>query len=862
LDPKGQDELKQDVADQKDSSGDDSQPGIAGATTQTADTGCFKKPHASGDEATGQKSDQASKRRRNDQTAQQTELLADFQAFESDWVETTDQDEHKAVADQKKRAINLWNDVRRVIGVDAKVADVVAEKLGKGLVPPIFHAYCAVYRKMCVEENTEENARVSMEKIELLRPEIIDVRDEVNFESHPFAQIASIPASEQGSDTLLDEGLTNVYDEKNLGSHPSKDIAKIITGTRGSGILSDGEFIKEASFFDSDEMAQWKISDRDLGTSWVFSQDWTETVCQLLNADAEMVGADVEVTKVHSDFNMGNVKGTSATHLITRRLSRGVVAECLNMAPADTLAIVGNPGIGKSWTLIYALQQLLLRKGACVLFFMAKSATALACIRRDDALYVWEAGMTKAKSDLFDCENVWVLLDPEEATKQSTGFVTGQRRLLYAASNNKKHFANDVRKKNALALHYMSPFDDEELRAALPHMLPPSSRRNIEWIMVFHWAGKVGNLPRWLLTKAQFEGRLEDVDLAVTEMNPALVQKILNSDGLSEGQVNLPGTLFAVSAERVWNKDVGKPMEIGYDGEEGVIYTKPSLKLMNEDVFKKVVGANREAVLSYWGAISNSERSEMGEAVEDLVWQVLRYRCLFQTWSMSSRKFVQFRYPNLTNVSKTRTGCTMADLKGVFASGNELARMAPGTALIDFAGPGRRVYQATVSANHSMPLVGLQKLLEAAGYMEVQNGKYVMVDDSKLPNLDFYWIVPREKFGAWKDTKTVRDEQVGRALETYVDQFVLSLDVEPPSASNIAAFLGSHPDWTGGNVVLAGVIPTEDGDRCNTDTEKSWAKTKCQRRHYLLPHQRRKPWKGKACSCHLFTDSNCFLPMV
>jgi hypothetical protein len=54
----------------------------------------------------------------------------------------------------------------------------------------------------------------------------------------------------------------------------------------------------------------------------------------------------------------------------------------------------------------------------------------------------------------------------------------------------------------------------------------------------------------------------------------------------------------------------------------------------------------------------------------------------------------------------------------------------------------------------------------------------------------------------------VRDEQVGRALETYVDQFVLSLDVEPPSASDIAALLGSHPDWTGGNVVLAGVIPT------------------------------------------------------
>jgi hypothetical protein len=552
---------------------------------------------------------------------------------------------------------------------------------------------------------------------------------------------------------------TNVCDEKNLGSRPSKDIAKIIAGTTGSGILSDGRFIKETSFFDPAEMARWKISDRDLRDNWTFSKDWTETVCQLLNADAEMVGADVEVTEVDSDFNMGNVKETSATHLFTRKLSRGVVAECLNMAPADTLAIVGNPGIGKSWTLIYALQQLLLRKGACVLFFMAKSGTALACMRRNSAVYVWEAGMMEAKSDLFDCEDVWVLLDPIEATKGSTGFVSGRRRLLYAASNCNAHFANDVRKKNALALHYLSPFDDEELQAAVPIM---TGKEKFDEI-VFNWASKVGNLPRWLLTEVQFEGRLRDVDLAIGTLSPKLVKKILQSNGLSDGKVNLPGTVFALSASREWNEDIGEPEQIGYDGE-GVIYTKPSLSLMNGYVFDKVAGENREAVLSYWCAISNSDRSKMGEAVENLVWQDLRDRCLFQTWSMSSRKFVQFWYPNLTNISKTRTGCTMADLKGVFASGNELARMAPGTALIDFAGPGRRVYQATVSADHSMSLVGLQKLLEAAGYMEVQNGKYVMVDDSKLPNLDFYWVVPRENFGAWKDKKIQRQCETSKSV--------------------------------------------------------------------------------------------------
>jgi hypothetical protein len=396
--------------------------------------------------------------------------------------------------------------------------------------------------------------------------------------------------------------------------------------------------------------------------------------------------------------------------------------------------------------------------------------------------------MTVANSDLFRLETVWVLLDPIEGTKGSSKVISGQRRLLYAASNNKAHFTNDVRKRNALALHYLSPFDDGELQAALPHMLPKSE--DFDDKTVFDWASKVGNLPRYLLRVYEFERRLKDIDVAfVCKLSPELAKNILESDGLSDGLVNLPGTLFALSAYREWDEDIGEPVEIGYDGEVGVIYTTPSLKLMNKHVFEKVTGTNRKKILSYWGILSNSERSSMGEAKEDLVWQDLQDCCLFRTWSMSSQKLAE--YPTQT-ISVTRTGCIMADLANVFSNDNKLVRMEPGTALIDFAGPGRRVYQATVSADHSMLLAGLQKLLKAAGYMEFTGKKHMMILDPSLPKLDFYWVVPYDNFGAWKVKKcsrTVQDEQVNLALKTYVNQFVLNMDVESPSAANMEEFL-------------------------------------------------------------------------
>ena len=107
----------------------------------------------------------------------------------------------------------------------------------------------------------------------------------------------------------------------------------------------------------------------------------------------------------------------SGCNLMTRRLSRGVVADCFAKSEeCRTYAMVGNPGIGKSWTLIYALQQALLYENACVMLCFQQDKMAIVCLRRNNKIYVWrnDDPSEPCSSNLFRNSNVLVLLDPRK----------------------------------------------------------------------------------------------------------------------------------------------------------------------------------------------------------------------------------------------------------------------------------------------------------------------------------------------------------------------------------------------------------------------------------------------------------------
>jgi hypothetical protein len=101
---------------------------------------------------------------------------------------------------------------------------------------------------------------------------------------------------------------------------------------------------------------------------WHYVEIHADVAAHLVNEKAQMLGHGVEATKVTGlmgldDFDRDATGGPF--FLLTRPESRGVVASCF--AFGATTAIIGSPGIGKSWNLLYALQQALLYDNATVL---------------------------------------------------------------------------------------------------------------------------------------------------------------------------------------------------------------------------------------------------------------------------------------------------------------------------------------------------------------------------------------------------------------------------------------------------------------------------------------------------------------
>ena len=198
--------------------------------------------------------------------------------------------------------------------------------------------------------------------------------------------------------------------------------------------------------------------------------------------------------------------------MLTRRFSRGVVASCFGSSkPGSSLAITGSPGTGKSWTLVYALQQALLYENACVLVFLQKENVDHLYIRKGKQIFAWERyGQSRAVSALFRSSNVLVLLDPKEATEEGAKYAAGERMLIFAASNNTKHFANEIYKVQDDPERYLSPFTENELKVSLPLMLAVDDQTwNLE--QALEWAKIVGRLPRYLLAEKRFNARKDQL---------------------------------------------------------------------------------------------------------------------------------------------------------------------------------------------------------------------------------------------------------------------------------------------------------------------------------------------------------------
>jgi hypothetical protein len=399
--------------------------------------------------------------------------------------------------------------------------------------------------------------------------------------------------------------------------------------------------------------------------------------------------------------------------------------------PGSVHAIVGSPGIGKSWSLIYALQQALLFKNACVLFCFQKVGNAWVCIRNNGHIYVWKMEYplflkNDCVSYLFKNGNVLALLDPKESTEyEGASYNGGRRQLIFAASNNVRHFSSLLGKETGRAKRILNPFSDNEIRAALPFVVDRKTDMERYTDVIMDRAKVVGNLLRYLIDEAKFEDRKIDQKKFIENVAGRRIdlESILSWNGMSEKKGHVPGTIYVVSI-RETNFGDDNPVNVGYDGDLIKDYWDMAISPISPMIKGEVIKEWRAQILSYFNKFGARDHSKMGLTVEDLFWEDLKKGVIMKCWKISygnkdrdfelfntaSGAFYKFdihdEEDSFANARQdllpftTITNATIRDLatKVFLAETRTVCRMLECGKSLDMAGNGKNVFQVKVNA--------------------------------------------------------------------------------------------------------------------------------------------------------------------
>jgi hypothetical protein len=598
---------------------------------------------------------------------------------------------------------------------------------------------------------------------------------------------------------------------------PNSDVIQLSAAT-----VTPGECIKDANndgeialeeemsfipaFFNQHGAGHFYV--KDMAVQWSFSSLYTQIVTDLVNAPAEMVGEDIEVTKLLQPLAVDDCSGCN---LITRRLSRGVVSDCLAKSQRrSTYAIVGNPGIGKSWTLIYALQQALLYENVCILLCFQKDGMAITCIRRNNKIYVWRSNnggwKSSFDSNLFRNSNILALLDPLESAKGGAAYTEGPRMMMIAASNNEKHVST-IGKFTGDYARILNCYSNVEMTISLPFMIEDSAPL-LQMDQVMKRAMEVGNLPRYVLKESLFKERQRQTVNAIESLKRKEVKDIMTFDGINRSNNTVPGCIFEVSVNlhtisgmneasdddqsyEYKTNDIHYMEKVGYDGQLVPDYGNRVVSIISKHVLNGIVNLSRDYVLSFWGITSTGKRSEMGSNVEDLLWKDLQkpYRMRkFLMMKQADKKLNANSEQMYLDVGKChyidKVSFNQVSLgKEVFDAVSVVAKMKKNEALIDFAGPGHQVYQVTVSPSHSLSINGLRELFLVTGHLENKGGiLQISKNAAKIGQISYYWVVPEGQESHWKSKvpRTIKKDPVlSKCLNNFVNQYVLVMDTEP-----------------------------------------------------------------------------------
>jgi hypothetical protein len=173
----------------------------------------------------------------------------------------------------------------------------------------------------------------------------------------------------------------------------------------------------------------------------------------------------------------------------------------------------------------------------------------------------------------------------------------------------------------------------------------------------------------------------------------------------------------------------------------------------------------RKSILTLWGRKDAADMITMGHECENLVWHDL----VSETPISLPQQRLESDSPSTLNFNFSRHGLSlmgeatalaMPRLSSIFASENVVANFNRNFPVIDFAGPGKRVFQVTVANSHTKKMQVLDVLM-GAGFITKDGESYTWSDPVPQEKLEWYWIVPPFNFKKWGSKKRTQFYKTG-----------------------------------------------------------------------------------------------------
>ena len=317
---------------------------------------------------------------------------------------------------------------------------------------------------------------------------------------------------------------------------------------------------------------------------------------------------------------------------------------------------------------------------------------------------------------------------------------------------------------------------------------------------------QVGPLIRYIVDGKLCKERVAKIESAVHHLGDGDKERrmlsILEAKGMSEGTKTIPGTLFSVAPQYDEESDEGDTV-VGYDGEH-VKYRERVVTVATDEVYETALQQSRRVILTFWGVVDCDEYAKMGRKVENLFASDLEsdrgfvanvHVCRKKTKdpTVTTEKEIRKAGSDVTFSRPSSKEEAYETLQVLLGRNDQAAAMPEHFPVIDAAGPGRRVYQVTVSKPpHSKSVNGMVSLLLSAGLLQRDSQGNLM--KSKTPKeLEFYWVVPPDRFAEWTGRVATKysakhcpkemsknDWRVFQScFEKWVVQHVLEMPYEP-----------------------------------------------------------------------------------